>query len=335
MSHIKYLLFSLITIQSFFAQSQNWQLVWSDEFTTTIGPDWIFETGRGSSGWGNNELQYYRAENATIENGALVITAKEETFGGADYTSARMKTQGVKSWKYGKVESRISIPSFDGSWPAFWMLGESISSVGWPECGEIDIMEHVNKTSDVHGTIHWQDHNNSYANYGTSTSLTASGYHTYTIEWDSLKIEWFIDGVQFHIVNIENGVNGTSEFHKEFFILLNMAVGGNWPGFTVDDDSLPAKMLVDYVRVYQLGNPTGISENKITDVQIFPNPATNTISIRNGNFDKIELLDITGHKVETILGNSKTINISNVPAGVYFIQLYSGNKKTTKKFVKR
>nr|6JH5_A Chain A, LamCAT [Aquimarina] len=231
---------------------QNWTLVWQDEFTNGISSDWVFETGNGNSGWGNNELQYYRRENATVENGNLVITAKRESIGGYNYTSTRMKTQGRKSWKYGKVEARIAMPSFMGSWPAFWMLGDNISSVGWPACGEIDIMEHVNTEAQTHGTIHWQDHNNTYANYSGSIPVSSvTSYHIYTIEWDASVIKWFVDGNLYHEASIANGVNGTSEFHNNFFILLNMAIGGNWPGFNIDNNAFPARMLVDYVRVYQ------------------------------------------------------------------------------------
>jgi hypothetical protein len=140
------------------------------------------------------------------------------------------------------------------------MLGDNITSVGWPACGEIDIMEHVNTGGAVHGTIHWQDHNNNYANYGGSTNTTITSYHVYAIEWNASSIKWFVDGVQFHEVNIANGINGTSEFQNNFFILLNMAIGGNWPGFTVDNNAFPANMLVDYVRVYQnVAPPNGVA----------------------------------------------------------------------------
>lgn len=247
------------------AANDDWLLVWQDEFTSGIGPDWVFETGNGSDGWGNNELQYYRSQNAAVENGALVITAKQESFGGYNYTSARMKTQGKKSFKYGKIEARIAMPSALGTWPAFWMLGNSISSVGWPKCGEIDIMEHINTAPEIHGTIHWEDHNGNYASYGGDTPANVTAYHVYSVEWDANYIRWFIDGQQYHEADISNGVNGTHEFHENFFILLNMAIGGNWPGFQVDNSALPARLYVDYVRVYQRndgggGNP-GISQH--------------------------------------------------------------------------
>jgi beta-glucanase (GH16 family) len=225
-----------------------WQLVWSDEFNGSIGPSWVFETGAG--GWGNNELQYYRRENATIENGALVITAKRENFGGMAYTSARMKTQGLKTFRFGRIEARMKLPNFMGAWPAFWMLGANLPQVGWPASGEIDIMEHVNAENRVYGTIHWQDASNRYASYGGNTATTVTDWHVYAVEWDTNAIRWYVDGNKYHEVNIAGGVNGTDEFQKDFFLLLNFAVGGNWPGFNVDNAALPAKMYVDYVRVY-------------------------------------------------------------------------------------
>lgn len=244
-----WLIFTLLSLISYTSEAQ-WTLVWQDEFNGSIGSDWVYETGTGSGGWGNNELQYYRQQNATVNNGHLVITAKQENYGGMNYTSARMKTQGKKSWKYGRIEARISMPSFSGVWPAFWMLGNNITSVGWPACGEIDIMEHVNTEQSTHGTIHWQDHNGNYANYGGNTGVNITQFHVYSIEWNDQSIKWFLDGNQFHEVNIANGINGTSEFHNNFFIILNMAIGGNWPGFNINNGALPAEMRVDYVRVY-------------------------------------------------------------------------------------
>ena len=317
--------------------AQSWHLVWSDEFTTKIGPDWTLETGRGISGWGNNELQYYRQENATIENGALVITAKKENFGGAKYTSARLKTQGLKSWTYGKVEARILLPSFEGSWPAFWMLGENITSVGWPACGEIDIMEHINISNEVHGTIHWQDHNSQYAHYGAGISINLSGYHTYSVEWDDKFIKWFIDGVQFHIVNIENGVNGTSEFHNDFFILLNMAIGGNWPGFSIATTALPAKMYVDYVRVYQ--DVISVNTEKVMEsdikIKLYPNPTNNVLYLKLTDFTPNMSYIITntyGLAVQKSTLTENKIDINKLPSGIYAIKLSNGQRG---KFCKR
>jgi beta-glucanase (GH16 family) len=237
----------------------DWQLVWQDEFEGSIGPDWVFEIGNGAGGWGNNELQYYRRENATVENGNLVITAKREDFGGFKYTSSRMKTQGRQSFKFGRIEARIKLPLGDGLWPAFWSLGSNITQVGWPSSGEIDIMEHVNTEALVHGTVHWSAPDGSYASYGGNVATTPDQYHVYSIEWAPNFIRWYLDGVQFHVIDITDGVGGTAEFQNDFFLLLNMAVGGNWPGFTIDEGKLPAKMYVDYVRVYQKpGNESGL-----------------------------------------------------------------------------
>lgn len=239
------------------AWAQNWQLAWSDEFNGSIGPDWVFEIGNGSNGWGNRELQYYRRENATIENNALVITARREDVGGFRYTSARMKTQGVRNFRYGRIEARMRLPSHMGAWPAFWMLGANLPQVGWPASGEIDVMEHINNEDRTYGTIHWQDNNGNYAQYGGNTAVSVTDWHVYAVEWDANAIRWYVDGIQFHEVNIQNGVNGTEEFQRDFFLLLNFAIGGNWPGFNVDESRLPSRMYVDYVRVYSNGGSQG------------------------------------------------------------------------------
>jgi len=232
-----------------------YNLVWSDEFngTSIDQNNWTFETGTGSGGWGNNELQYYtsRSENARIESGNLVIEARKESYGGMNYTSARLKTQGKRSFKYGKIEARIKLPQGQGLWPAFWTLGTDITTVGWPRSGEIDIMEHVNTETRTHGFIHW-DSNGGHASYGgPSHSIDVTQYHVYTVEWTPSAIKWLIDGVQFWEANIANSINSTEEFHKNHFLLLNMAVGGNWPGAPNASTPFPAKMFVDYVRVYQ------------------------------------------------------------------------------------
>jgi beta-glucanase (GH16 family) len=248
MKFLRFIVPALLAAASSLTHAQGWQLVWSDEFNGSIGPNWVFETGAG--GWGNNELQYYRRENASIENNALVITAKRENFSGAAYTSARMKTQGLKTFKFGRIEARMKLPSFLGAWPAFWALGANLPQVGWPASGEIDVMEHINDEQKVYGTIHWQDHTGQYAQYGGNVATTVSDWHVYAVEWDASAIRWYVDGNKYHEVNIANGVNGTEEFQKDFFLLLNFAIGGNWPGFNVNTAALPAKMHVDYVRVY-------------------------------------------------------------------------------------
>jgi beta-glucanase (GH16 family) len=248
----------LLTVMIGLNLKAQWSLVWSDEFNGSMSSDWIVETGTGDWGWGNNEQQYYRAENLSIVNGALQIQARNEYFAGMNYTSGRIKTQGKKSFKYGKIEARIAMPSFSGVWPAFWMLGDNFGSVNWPACGEIDIMEHVNTGGEIYGTIHWEE--NGHASYGGSTTTSITSYHVYSIEWDDQYIRWFVDGSQYHEAFIGGGINGTSELHNNFFIILNMAIGGEWPGYNIDNSAMPANMLVDYVRVYQKSSgSTGVS----------------------------------------------------------------------------
>jgi beta-glucanase (GH16 family) len=223
--------------------------MWADEFdgTTVNNQNWNFETG--GAGWGNHEQEYYQADNATVSNGNLIITAKKEKVNNNSYTSARMTTKGKVEFTYGKVEARIMIPVGQGLWPAFWMLGANINSVNWPACGEVDIMEHINSDSLIYGTLHWD--NNGHVSNGNKINSTPAKYHVYSVEWDPAAIKWYIDGVKYHEVNILNNISSTDEFHKPFFILLNFAVGGDWPGQTVDDSKIPASMYVDYVRVYK------------------------------------------------------------------------------------
>ena len=239
--------------------SQCYQLVWSDEFDYTGLPDslkWTFETG--GHGWGNNELQYYtdRIDNAEVKDDILIITAKEESYEGNDYTSARIITYyNDHSWQYGKIEARMKLPYGQGIWPAFWMLGNGIfEGPGWPACGEIDIMEMIGGTNNdntIHGTVHW-DSDGSHAMYGTGYTLDsgifADDFHVFSVEWDENEIVWEMDDIQYHVIDITPA--GLSEFHNDFFIILNLAVGGNWPGIPDETTVFPQTLEVDYVRVY-------------------------------------------------------------------------------------
>jgi beta-glucanase (GH16 family) len=247
--------------------SDTYNLVWSDEFSgnSLNKSNWVCETGTGSGGWGNNELEYYtdRTDNVRVEDGNLIIEAKKESYNGMNYTSGRIKTQGLQQFTYGKIEAKIKLPAGQGIWPACWMLGANMPEVSWPKCGEIDIMEHVNNVAGINGTIHWDT--NGYAYYGgVSSSIDVTQYHVYSVEWNKESIKWFIDGEQYWESNIKDSINGTDEFHKPFFILLNLAVGGNWPGSPDASTQFPAQMCVDYVRVYQQdgdGGSTSDDEN--------------------------------------------------------------------------
>ena len=181
-------------------------LTWSDEFD---GPSidaakWNFETGNLGV---NGEKEYYQAANATIENGNLVITAKKEAVSGQPYTSARLNTQNKFSQTYGRIEARLKAPMGQGMWPAFWMLGNNITTVSWPQCGELDIMEHINDTNTIYGTMHWNS--NGHASYGSTTQSTPGDYHVYAIEWDKNEIRWYVDNTLYVTGNIKDNINTT------------------------------------------------------------------------------------------------------------------------------
>jgi len=218
-------------------------LEWSDEFDgTAVDPSkWGYDNGNLNV---NHEKEFYQPQNATISNGNLVITAKKETVGGQPYTSARLTTLGKFTQTYGRIEARIKLPMGAGMWPAFWMLGANINTVSWPQCGELDIMEHINATNTIYGTMHWNV--NGHVSYGSSIETTPADYHIYAIEWDAKTIRWYVDDKLYQTGNIYGNVNGTSAFHLPFFILLNLAVGGDFPNMPVDESLLPESMYVDY-----------------------------------------------------------------------------------------
>lgn len=256
--HLFMFIFLIIGSTNVFGQYN--KLVWSDEFTDGIGPDWVVDWGDGCQhgenmcGWGNGEWQWYKEENLTVSDGVLRITAKNDLEIPAGQprklTSGKLMTFGKKSWTYGKIEARIQFPDFGGSFAAFWMLGENIGpDYVWPKCGEIDIVEHINWDDNILGTLHWD--NNGHKHYGGNLNIDAAQYHRYAIEWDEKSIKWMVDDIIYHEANIENGINGTEEFHKPHYIILNMAVGGELPGYNIQWDAFPQTMNVDYVRVYE------------------------------------------------------------------------------------
>lgn len=266
-----------------------WKLVWSDEFDAPDGsaPDaawWTYDVGVGGDGWGNRELEYYtkRPENVSIQGGNLVITARHEAISGPadpnpasqhtsgdarvvtrEYTSARIKTQGLFSQAYGRFEARIRMPSGQGMWPAFWMLGADIDKVHWPGCGEIDVMENIGKEpSTVHGSLHGP------GPQGTGTDdMTAGftlphgqrfsdGFHVFGVEWQPGEIDFYVDNTRYFTATPRGMPHGTGwVFDHPFFLLLNLAVGGDWPGNPDGSTQFPQQMLVDYVRVYAPAHP--------------------------------------------------------------------------------
>ncbi|MCP4142223.1 MAG: family 16 glycosylhydrolase [Chloroflexi bacterium] len=234
---------------------ERWELVWSDEFNgvTIKFANWTYDTGAG--GWGNNELQNYtdREENARIEDGMLVIEAREEEYKASDYTSARIKTQELQSWTYGRVEARMKLPAGKGVWSAFWMLGEDIATSSWPDCGEIDIMENIGDPKTVYGTVHGPGYSGGDgvgSSYYSSDTSFAEEFHTYAVEWQPGEISWFVDDVLYNTIS-DADVSGAWVYDHDFFIIFNLAVGGLWPGYPDETTVFPQQLLVDYVRVYR------------------------------------------------------------------------------------
>jgi beta-glucanase (GH16 family) len=241
--------------------STGWSLVWSDEFNGPAGTavdaaKWTFDVG--GSGWGNNELEYYTSgtNNAAMDGaGNLVITAKQQSQGGMNYTSARIKTQGHATWTYGRIEARLKVPQGQGLWPAFWLLGGDITSNPWPACGEIDVMENLGREPNIiHGTMHGPGYSGAS---GPTAQLTlsepaASAFHVYAIEWEQNVIRWYVDNTLYSTKTPSDIPSGaTWVYAHPFFILLNVAVGGGWPGNPDSTTVFPQQMLVDYVRVCQ------------------------------------------------------------------------------------
>ena len=242
------------------AAPPSWRLVWSDEFNGPPGtpPDpakWVYDLGGG--GWGNQELEVYtdsRANSLQDGRGNLVIQALAP--GAGKFTSARLTTQGKFSIEYGRVEARIKIPSGQGIWPAFWMLGSNMTAAGWPACGEIDIMENIGREpSAVHGTVHGPGYSGAHAigkPFVLASGRFADDYHVYAIEWDPQRVDFLVDGAGYYTVTPASLPPGAKwVYNQPFFLILNVAVGGAWPGNPDGTSVFPQRMLVDYVHVYR------------------------------------------------------------------------------------
>lgn len=235
---------------------EGWSLVWHDEFDDEQidRQNWTFDIG--GHGWGNGEMQYYtdRSENARLENGLLVVEARQEKYSGSYYTSARLKSQGLQEFQYGRMEARLKVPEGKGFWPAFWMLGSNFLQAGWPHCGEIDIMEYIGKEPDlIMGTLHGPGYSGAlgFSGWNRQTYNIADDFHTFAIEWDQDQITWFYDGNAYHTVKREDVGNRPWVFDQPFFFIINLAVGGTLGGMVSPETVFPSQYLVDYVRVYE------------------------------------------------------------------------------------
>ncbi|MBK7523638.1 MAG: glycoside hydrolase family 16 protein [Saprospiraceae bacterium] len=270
----KYQFFSLLLAGLFWGcetddvqklENRNWTLTWSDEFEgeKDQAPDptkWTYDLGTGQNGWGNNEYQTYtqRPENVGLDgDGYLVITALNQPFGGANFSSARIKTQGLFTQKYGRFEARIKSPYGPGIWPAFWMLGENINEVSWPQCGEIDIMELRGQApSTMYGTLHGPGYSGGNAvskNYSLTNARFDNDFYLYAVEWDENKIDFFVNNYLYGRITKED-VPGEWVYDQPFYMILNVAVGGNFVGFPTSQTPFPQQMVIDFVRVYQKSN---------------------------------------------------------------------------------
>jgi len=241
-----------------------YQTVWEENFDTLNENIWSFEIGNGHAngipGWGNAELEYYKKENAWVENGVLIIEARKETvtdqWGTYNYTSARMKTQGNFNVKFGRIEFRAKLPKGKGIWPALWLLGEDITQVGWPGCGEIDVMELLgHEPNKVYGTVHGPGYSGASgkgSNYTLPSGDFSQDYHIFAIEWDPIGISWYVDNTKFFtITRPQIELYGNWVFDHPFFIIMNVAVGGYWPGYPDNTTVFPQRMYVDYIKVYK------------------------------------------------------------------------------------
>jgi len=243
---------------------RNWQLVWSDDFDGAAGvaPDatkWKFDIGVGpnNDGWGNAELQYYtsRPSNVSVDGkGNLAITARRESYAGSGFTSSRIKTAGLFDQAYGRFEARIKTPWGPGIWPAFWLIGSNVETIGWPQCGEIDIMElRGQKPYVINGTLHGPGYSGGASitkTFALENTRFDVDYHVFAIEWGKDYVDFFVDNTLYQRLTPGN-VTGEWVFDHPFFIILNVAVGGNYLGFPTNQTPFPQTMLVDYVKVYK------------------------------------------------------------------------------------
>ena len=234
-------------------------LAWSDEFSgnSLSTSNWSFETGN-NNGWGNNELEYYtdRTENAFVSAGNLIIEARAESFGGRNYTSTRMITKDKKTFQFGRIDIRAKMPKGKGIWPALWMLGNNIGTVGWPACGEMDILELLGQEPNkIYGTMHWgatvASHGSKGSSYTLSTGSFDQQFHVYSLIWKQDDIRVLVDDQEYVHVTPTDVLGSPYPFNNNFFFIFNIAVGGSWPGSPDGTTSFPQRMIVDYVRVFQ------------------------------------------------------------------------------------
>ena len=250
----KIILFLLIISNFCFAQKTNRNLIWEENFNSTTLDEtvWNYELGDGCPnicGWGNNERQIYTKNNHQIKEGNLIIQARKEENG---FTSTRITTKDKKQFQYGRIEARAKLPLGQGLWPAFWMLGSNISVVGWPKCGELDILEYIGKEPHtVFKSLHTQDsHGNTINTKKTNFPNIENGFHVYAIDWTKDRIEFFVDDILVYTFQPQIKNEDTWPFNQPFYVIINLAMGGNFGGPEIDEIAFPQDFTIDYIKVY-------------------------------------------------------------------------------------
>ena len=232
-------------------------LSWREEFDGSSLDDgsWSHEVGSGNGGWGNRELQHYRPENTSVRDGFLVITARKESYAGSAYTSSRISTLGKREFTYGRIDVRARMPAGQGLWPAIWMLGSRVLEVGWPACGEIDVAEMIGgrgREDTVHGTLHWQGpegHRYEGGSLMVPTWTFDQKFHVFSVIWDEDRIRWLANDRPYH--QVDTASPEFRAFDHPFHLVINLAVGGNWPAGPDESTVFPQRLVIDYIRVFQ------------------------------------------------------------------------------------
>lgn len=320
--------------------NNEYEVVWEDNFNGNSLNRNIWNVEENGNGGGNQELQYYRdsIENIEVSNGTLKIKGLRKGYGGKGYTSGRINTKDKAEFRYGKIEARMKLPCFQGAWPAFWMLGGNHSEIGWPRCGEIDIMEAINTEKYTHGALHWYGEGKQDRS-GNSDAILPDDFdrtqwHVYGMEWTETTIKMSVDGEVFYTENITDGYMG--EFRKEQFIILNLAIGGQWPGFTIDDSKFPVTMEIDYVRVSQRASErniikgTGVTEK--SPIVVPENTETRNVIAYEGPWNiyyNTAVVNGTGKSIDSkgFTANIKYLGIKGrlISASIKDIDYIAGN----------
>ena len=334
---------------------QDWQLVWSDEFDGDAldMARWSYMTGDGSEygipGWGNNEEQYYLEQNVVVDDTVLRIFAKQQMMGGKSYTSGRIRTIDKGDWIYCRAEFRAKMPVGKGLWAAIWMLPTDSEYGGWAASGEIDIMEYLgDDTRTVHGTLHfggeWPENASKGTAYGLPSGDFSEEFHDFALEWEEGEMRWYVDDKLYQTQGQGDwwsyGAQFPAPFNRRFHLLINLAVGGNWPGSPDVSTMFPQELVLDYVRIYQRGG-TGTGGAPVTDAgayaleQNFPNPSRSrthiTYTTQAAEHVHLEVFDPLGRKIRTLVDGVQLpgthmveMERGSLPPGIYTYRLRAG-----------